>query len=82
MVFAEIKPKNSSQLWQQIKQHYMDYPYRFRRDRLFFGVCIERCKNLTESIENFELTDNDIVKNEVNIFNFQFMYNIYKKFMI
>lgn len=66
MVFAEIKPKNSSEMWQQMEQYYKEYLFRYRHDRLFFGVCLERCKNLKKSTENFKIKDDDLIKNEVH----------------
>lgn len=65
MVFAEIKPNNSSEMWQKIRQHSLEHKFRYRRDRLFFGVCLEKCKNLMKSAENLKLKDDDLIKNEV-----------------
>lgn len=70
MVFAEIKSNNSSELLQQMRQHYEEYPFRYRYDRLFFGVCIERCKNLMKTTNNYELTKEDLIRNEVNFLKF------------
>ncbi|XP_046810082.1 uncharacterized protein LOC111678138 [Lucilia cuprina] len=52
MVYAEIRPQNSSKLWRQISQHTDEYKFHFRRDRLFFGVCLERCKNFPMKLDN------------------------------
>uniref|UniRef100_A0A1A9VM91 Acyltransferase 3 domain-containing protein n=1 Tax=Glossina austeni TaxID=7395 RepID=A0A1A9VM91_GLOAU len=67
IVYAEIEPKHSSQLWNQIDIYSKDVNRHFRHDRLHFGVCIERCKILLESLTVFErqqLYDKRIEKNE------------------
>ena len=53
MVYAEIQPKNSSELWRKIAQH-LEFQFHFRRDRLFFGVCLQRCKHFSNLPENIE----------------------------
>ncbi|XP_046810083.1 uncharacterized protein LOC111690115 [Lucilia cuprina] len=52
MVYAEIRPQNSSKLWRQVFQHNNEYKFHYRRDRLFFGVCMERCKNYPKLLDN------------------------------
>lgn len=64
MIYAEIKPENSSRLWQHIVQHREEYKFHFRRDRLLFGVCMERCKHFPMYLENFQQNDS-LVNNEV-----------------
>ncbi|KAM7344408.1 uncharacterized protein ACRADG_011146 [Cochliomyia hominivorax] len=65
VVYAEIKPNNSSELWHQMMQHFQEYPHRYRYDRLFFGVCIQRCKNYRNLRENYKLEEEDLIKNEI-----------------
>lgn len=59
MVYAEVIPNNSSILWQEMMAHYNEFQFRYRRDHLFFGVCVERCKN-------FANTTAISLKNETN----------------
>lgn len=69
MVYAEVKPNNSSDIWHQMIEHYQEYPFRYRRDRLFFGVCVERCqKSSFNMTETKELSENDLIKNDVNMY--------------
>ncbi|XP_065370013.1 nose resistant to fluoxetine protein 6-like [Calliphora vicina] len=65
MVYAEIKPNNSSEMWHQMIEHYEEYPFRYRHDHLFFGVCMERCKGFAKTMEINKLTDDDLIKNEI-----------------
>ncbi|XP_034652789.1 LOW QUALITY PROTEIN: nose resistant to fluoxetine protein 6 [Drosophila subobscura] len=44
LVYAEIVPNASSNLWQQIEDLSLDVKHRFRHDRLFRGVCLQRCQ--------------------------------------
>lgn len=69
IVYAEIEPNHFSQLWNQIDIYSKDINRHFRHDRLHFGVCIERCKILLESLTVFErqqLYDKRVEKNEVS----------------
>ncbi|XP_037888711.1 nose resistant to fluoxetine protein 6-like [Glossina fuscipes] len=71
VVYAEIEPNHSSQLWNQIDIYSKDINRHFRHDRLHFGVCVERCKSLLESLTVFErqqLYDRRIGKNEITEF--------------
>ncbi|XP_037827352.1 regulator of hypoxia-inducible factor 1-like [Lucilia sericata] len=65
MVYAEIKPNNSSDMWQEMMQHYGEYPFRYRRDHLFFGVCMERCLKFAKTKEIYKLNEDDLIKNEI-----------------
>lgn len=64
MIYAEIKPKNSSKLWREINQHTEEYKFHYRRDRLFFGICMKRCKNFPNKLNN--LQNDSEIDNEVN----------------
>lgn len=66
MVYAEVIPNNSSVLWQDIIARFSEFPFRYRRDRLFFGVCVERCKNFANPTTAISLkNENDELRNEV-----------------
>uniref|UniRef100_A0A1I8MG92 Acyltransferase 3 domain-containing protein n=1 Tax=Musca domestica TaxID=7370 RepID=A0A1I8MG92_MUSDO len=68
MIYAEVQPDNSSELWQAILEH-NNYRYNYHYDRLFFGVCLKRClnvvghiaENITYPPENFTI-DNEITE--------------------
>lgn len=63
MVYAEIKPHKFSKLWQKIAQHKEEYKFHYKRDRLLFGVCMERCKNLPNYLEDSQ--NDTLINNEV-----------------
>ncbi|XP_073821720.1 nose resistant to fluoxetine protein 6-like [Musca autumnalis] len=59
VVFAEIQEDNSNALWQQIAKH-NEFMYNYRSDRLFFGLCLNRCMkfaNETFSEQNFTINN-------------------------
>ncbi|XP_065368973.1 uncharacterized protein LOC135961402 [Calliphora vicina] len=68
MIYAEIKPQNSSNLWRQISKHTDEYKFHYRRDRLFFGVCMERCKNFPKILDNLPYNNDSKVINKITQF--------------
>ncbi|CAD7013860.1 unnamed protein product [Ceratitis capitata] len=50
VVFSEIVQNEESTLWKEISRMSADSEHHFRHDRLFFGVCLERCKSLLRPI--------------------------------
>ncbi|XP_073847194.1 uncharacterized protein isoform X2 [Musca autumnalis] len=69
MVYAEIQPNNSSKLWQEIAEH-DQHKFHYRRDRLFFGVCLEHCLNMVGfSNETHRSGENNFtINNEITSF--------------
>uniref|UniRef100_A0A1B0BC11 Acyltransferase 3 domain-containing protein n=1 Tax=Glossina palpalis gambiensis TaxID=67801 RepID=A0A1B0BC11_9MUSC len=68
MVYAEIVPDHSSKLWNFIEVYSKDYRHHFRHDHLFFGICVDRCEILLETLslpELSELYDQRIESSEV-----------------
>uniref|UniRef100_A0A1A9ZC94 Acyltransferase 3 domain-containing protein n=1 Tax=Glossina pallidipes TaxID=7398 RepID=A0A1A9ZC94_GLOPL len=68
MVYAEIVPDNSSKLWNFIDVYSKDYRHHFRHDHLLFGICVDRCKILLETLslsEQSELYDERVESNEI-----------------
>ncbi|XP_011196535.3 nose resistant to fluoxetine protein 6 [Zeugodacus cucurbitae] len=49
VVYAEIVEDETSSLWNEIAKFSADNRHHFRHDRLFFGVCLERCKQLLQT---------------------------------
>lgn len=77
MVYAEIQPQNSSELWREIFQR-SEFQFHLRRDRLFFVVCLERCKHFSNFLKSVEYNQTGI-NNKVcllkYIFNIALIYN-------
>ncbi|XP_059225334.1 nose resistant to fluoxetine protein 6 isoform X1 [Stomoxys calcitrans] len=48
MVYAEVQPDNSSELWQKITLH-NEYKFNYARNKLFFGVCLNKCMRFLRS---------------------------------
>ncbi|KAL9917522.1 O-acyltransferase like protein-like isoform 1-T1 [Glossina fuscipes fuscipes] len=68
MVYAEIVPDHSSKLWNFIEVYSKDYRHHFRHDHLFFGICVDRCEILLETLslpELSELYDERIESSEI-----------------
>lgn len=61
VVYAEIVENETSSLWDQIASFSADKRHHFSHDRLFFGVCLERCKELLDTTVVFPR--NELVKN-------------------
>ncbi|XP_073846939.1 nose resistant to fluoxetine protein 6-like isoform X2 [Musca autumnalis] len=47
MVYAEVQQDNSSELWHKIATH-KENKFHYRHDRLYFGVCLEKCRRYLE----------------------------------
>uniref|UniRef100_A0A1A9WWJ6 Acyltransferase 3 domain-containing protein n=1 Tax=Glossina brevipalpis TaxID=37001 RepID=A0A1A9WWJ6_9MUSC len=68
IVYAQIEANLSLPLWNQIDLYSKESNHHFRHDRLHFGVCVENCKILLESLTAYEqqqLYDKRIEKNEI-----------------
>ncbi|TMW44801.1 hypothetical protein DOY81_010119, partial [Sarcophaga bullata] len=65
MIYAEVIPNNSSILWQKMIARFNEFPIRYRRDRLFFGVCVERCKNFANTTAISLKDENNELHNEI-----------------
>uniref|UniRef100_A0A1A9VM86 Acyltransferase 3 domain-containing protein n=1 Tax=Glossina austeni TaxID=7395 RepID=A0A1A9VM86_GLOAU len=68
MVYAEVVPDNSSKLWNFIDVYSKDYRYHFRHDHLLFGICVDRCEILLETLslsEQSELYDERVESSEI-----------------
>ncbi|XP_037955744.1 nose resistant to fluoxetine protein 6-like [Teleopsis dalmanni] len=46
VVYAEIVPDPFSKAWQRVEHFSVDFMQRYRHDRLFMGVCVERCESV------------------------------------
>ncbi|XP_017960684.1 nose resistant to fluoxetine protein 6 isoform X1 [Drosophila navojoa] len=55
LVYVELRPNGSSELWQQIELVSKDAKHHYRHDRLFVGVCVERCKRLLHTLARFQI---------------------------
>ncbi|XP_073821718.1 nose resistant to fluoxetine protein 6-like [Musca autumnalis] len=64
VVFAEIQEDNSNELWQQIAKH-NEFMYNYRSDRLFFGLCLNRCMKFVNG--NFS-EQNVTINNDITQF--------------
>lgn len=53
VVYAEIVENETSSLWNEIANFSADSRHHFSHDRLFFGVCLERCKQLLHTVVKF-----------------------------
>ncbi|XP_044249262.1 nose resistant to fluoxetine protein 6 [Drosophila takahashii] len=66
LVYVEILPNASSALWHQINEVSLDSKHRFRHDRVFRGVCLERCKQSVIDFANLrEKGKEDILDKEL-----------------
>lgn len=61
LVYAEIVPDNSSELWRQIKTFSESYKFHYRHDHLFRGLCLN-AYNATrgKGYENYSLEPNKV----------------------
>nr|XP_036223567.1 nose resistant to fluoxetine protein 6 isoform X1 [Bactrocera oleae]XP_036223568.1 nose resistant to fluoxetine protein 6 isoform X1 [Bactrocera oleae]XP_036223569.1 nose resistant to fluoxetine protein 6 isoform X1 [Bactrocera oleae]XP_036223570.1 nose resistant to fluoxetine protein 6 isoform X1 [Bactrocera oleae]XP_036223571.1 nose resistant to fluoxetine protein 6 isoform X1 [Bactrocera oleae] len=79
VVYAEIVENETSSLWDQIASFSADKRHHFSHDRLFFGVCLERCKELLDTTVVFPR--NELVKNgairDTELINYYF--NVHKR---
>ncbi|XP_075165821.1 uncharacterized protein LOC142238146 isoform X2 [Haematobia irritans] len=57
MVYAQILPDNSSELWRKIAAHKM-HKFHYHHDKLFFGVCLEKCMPFLEANDYNENSSN------------------------
>ncbi|XP_075158132.1 uncharacterized protein LOC142231409 [Haematobia irritans] len=75
LVFAEIQPNNSSKLWESIANYSRDWRRRFRRDYLFLGLNVQKCKEILDTktfdLKNRTNVNDNMPQNEVT--------NIYKR---
>lgn len=55
LVYVELRPNGSSELWQQIERVSRDAKHHYRHDHLFVGVCVERCKRLLHTLARFQI---------------------------
>ncbi|XP_026841863.1 nose resistant to fluoxetine protein 6 [Drosophila persimilis] len=60
LVYAEIVPNASSTLWEQIEGLSRDVKHRFRHDRLFRGICLERCQLDLQQLYEGGVLDEDL----------------------
>ncbi|XP_033251725.1 uncharacterized protein LOC117190775 isoform X1 [Drosophila miranda] len=60
LVYAEIVPNASSTLWEQIEGLSRDVKHRFRHDRLFRGICLERCQLDLQQLYDGGVLDEDL----------------------
>lgn len=70
MVYAEIIPNKSSNIWEIVKNFSDDQKHRFRHDHLFFGICIQECLRLLANDTTFHgiaIEDNIMEDVEVTI---------------
>ncbi|XP_050324029.1 nose resistant to fluoxetine protein 6 isoform X1 [Bactrocera neohumeralis] len=76
VVYAEIVENETSRLWNQITSFSTDRRHYFSHDRLFFGVCLERCKQLLhgaitspqhELVKNGAIRDTELVNYYLNV---------------
>ncbi|XP_013099285.2 O-acyltransferase like protein-like [Stomoxys calcitrans] len=75
MVYAEVQPDNSSQLWEKIEVHNR-HRFHYHHDKLFFGLCVERCLNYIKSTDDFNSNDNtEVLDREV----VQFFQTVHKR---
>uniref|UniRef100_T1PG61 Acyltransferase n=1 Tax=Musca domestica TaxID=7370 RepID=T1PG61_MUSDO len=58
MVYAEVQADNSSELWHKIATH-KEHKFHYHHDRLYFGVCLEKCRGYLESLEDGNNTYNN-----------------------
>ncbi|XP_073821280.1 nose resistant to fluoxetine protein 6-like [Musca autumnalis] len=64
VVYAEIQEDNSNELWLQIAKH-NEFMYNYRSDRLFFGLCLNRCMKFANG--NFS-EQNVTINNDITQF--------------
>uniref|UniRef100_A0A1I8QCX2 Acyltransferase 3 domain-containing protein n=1 Tax=Stomoxys calcitrans TaxID=35570 RepID=A0A1I8QCX2_STOCA len=70
MVFAQVQPDNSSDLWHDIANISQDVNHRFRHDLLFFGLSVDKCRETLRDAAihveyNLVLDESSIPKNTV-----------------
>ncbi|XP_075167791.1 uncharacterized protein LOC142239944 [Haematobia irritans] len=64
MVYAQVQPDNSSDLWKKIETHKL-HRFNYHYDKLFFGVCLERCMHTMDidaQKETLGIIDKEIVE--------------------
>lgn len=69
VVFAEIEANNKSNVWLNIEKLSRDLFHHFRHENLFFGVCMDKCKQLLDNLTSLEIQrygSNKTLENEVN----------------
>lgn len=68
LIFAEIQPDATSELWHNIAYFSEDKFHRFRHDYLHFGLCVRECKNILEkSMYDIDImAEPDIPENQVS----------------
>ncbi|XP_049317329.1 nose resistant to fluoxetine protein 6 isoform X2 [Bactrocera dorsalis] len=79
VVYAEIVENETSSLWNQIASFSADRRHYFSHDRLFFGICLERCKRLLHAAVTFpqhELVRNGAIR-DTELVNYYF--NVHKR---
>lgn len=55
LVYVELRPNASSELWRQIELVSRDEKHHYRHDHLFVGVCLERCKRSLHTLSRFQI---------------------------
>ncbi|XP_061395971.1 uncharacterized protein LOC133331604 [Musca vetustissima] len=76
MIYAEIQPDNSSDLWHKIANH-KENIFHYHHDRLYFGVCLEKCRGFLESWE--DSNNNYTLDTELNKEITQFIEDVHKR---
>ncbi|XP_046810700.1 nose resistant to fluoxetine protein 6 isoform X2 [Lucilia cuprina] len=68
LVFAEIQSNIDNGIWLNIENLSMDLLHHFRHENLFFGVCIDQCKELLNGMTPLEMESysaNSSLDNEI-----------------
>lgn len=69
IVFSEIESNRNNEIWLEIENISRDLKHNYRHENLFFGVCIEKCKNFFDRLTLLEIQKmyrNNSLENDVN----------------